>query len=52
MKLFAAHSNPDRLFKELADIREVVGLTNIDKRKIQKYFIKYGMERYFHEITG
>ncbi|MBN2035779.1 MAG: nucleotidyl transferase AbiEii/AbiGii toxin family protein [Chitinispirillaceae bacterium] len=52
MKLFAAHSNPDRLFKELADIREVVSLTNIDKNKIHKYFIKYEMERYFDEITG
>ena len=24
MKLFAAHNNPDRVFKELSDIKEVV----------------------------
>jgi hypothetical protein len=50
MKLFAAHNNPDRLFKELGDIKEIVIRSNIAGSVIKKYFIRYEMEKYFDEI--
>ncbi len=51
MKLFAIQSNPDRKFKDLADIKEILKHTKYNKKKIQNYFVKYGQESYFDEIT-
>ena len=51
LKLFAASSDPDRKFKELADIKELIKITNIDNNKIKKYFKKYNLEEYYNEIT-
>jgi predicted nucleotidyltransferase len=51
MKLFAIQNNPDRKFKDLADIKEIVKHTNCNKKTLHEYFKKYGQEFYFHEIT-
>ncbi len=51
LKLFAAKSNPDRKFKELDDIKELVNRTEIDKTTVKHYFEKYGLEDYYDEIV-
>jgi hypothetical protein len=51
LKLFAIRNDPDRKYKELADIKEIVRLTIIDKDQVQKFFKKYGLEAYYHEIV-
>lgn len=52
LKLFAIHNEPTRKYKELADIREIFQLTNVDKKTVHTYFKKYGLEDYYDEIAG
>ncbi len=52
MKLFTVKSNPERKFKDFADIKEIVKRTIWDKKKVLDYFRKYGQESYYNEITG
>jgi hypothetical protein len=47
LKLFAAHNNPGRTFKELSDIQEVICRTDVNLVDIKKYFTKYGLEKYY-----
>ena len=51
MKLFAIQNNPDRKYKDLADIKEILKNTEYNKEVIREYFKKYGQEVYFNEIT-
>ena len=51
LKLFAIQNEPNRKYKELADIKEIFQLTNIDKNTMRVYFRKYGMEEYYDEIA-
>jgi hypothetical protein len=51
MKLFAAHNNPDRLFKELGDIKEILNRSPVTGTEKKKYFIKYDLEKYYDEVT-
>ena len=51
MKLFAIQNNPDRKFKDLADIKEILRNTKYNKKRIKEYFVKYGQESYFDEIA-
>ena len=50
LKLFAAHSNPDRIFKELSDVKELLNRVDIKDFTVKKYFLKYGLEKYYDEI--
>lgn len=52
LKLFAVHNDPDRKHKELADIKEILRITEVDKGRIREYFRKYGLEDYYGEIAG
>jgi len=52
MKLFAIQNNPDRKFKDLADIKEIVGHTEVNKETVLSYFKKYGMEPLYNEVVG
>ncbi len=52
MKLFAAAQNPDRRLKDLSDIRELVKHTSVNRESLRKYFVKYGLEKYYDEVTG
>ena len=52
LKLFAVKNEPDRKYKEFADIKEILKLTNVDKNSIRGYFKKYGLEEYCDEIVG
>jgi predicted nucleotidyltransferase len=52
MKLFAVQNNPERKFKDLADIKEILHHATYDKQKVKEYFRKFGMESYYNEISG
>jgi hypothetical protein len=52
MKLFAIKNNPDRKFKDLSDIKEILSHTTYNKKTIKKYFKKYGQDEYYDEIVG
>jgi hypothetical protein len=52
LKIFAIKNDPDRKFKELADIEEILKNTPVDKEVIRQYFRDYGFEDYFDEIAG
>ena len=43
-------NNPDRLFKELSDIQEVLKVTRMNPATVKKYFLKYRMEKYYDEL--
>ena len=50
LKLFAVHNDHTRKYKEFADIKKILQLTDVDKDFIKNYARKYGMERYYDEI--
>jgi hypothetical protein len=52
MKLFAVQNNPERRFKDFADIKEILNRTEWDRKKVRDYFSKYGQTAYYQEITG
>ncbi|HMA65649.1 MAG: nucleotidyl transferase AbiEii/AbiGii toxin family protein [Fibrobacterota bacterium] len=52
MKLFAAASDQDRLFKDLSDIKEIIKNTEIDTGELYTLFVKYGLEKYYEPIIG
>jgi hypothetical protein len=52
MKLFAASNSPDRLLKDLADIKEILSNAEVDKDTVEKLFKKYKMEKYYGFVTG
>ena len=52
LKVFAMKNDPDRALREMADIKELLSLPEINLQEVQKYFKKYGqMERYY-DIVG
>jgi len=52
LKVFAMKNDPDRALREMADIKELLNLPEINLQEVQKYFKKYGqMERYY-DIVG
>ena len=51
LKLFAIQNDPDRKHKELADIKEILRITPVNKDLIREYFKKYGLEDYYGEIA-
>jgi hypothetical protein len=52
MKLFAAQNNPERKFKDLSDVKEILLNTRCNRDTVRDYFIKYGQQAYYKEITG
>jgi predicted nucleotidyltransferase len=52
MKLFAIQNNPERKFKDLADIKEILRHSKCDMRIVRGYFRKYGQESYYNELSG
>jgi predicted nucleotidyltransferase len=51
LKLFAVHNDPSRKYRELADIKEILQLTDVDNDTIREYFRKYDLEEYYDEIA-
>lgn len=52
LKLFAIQNDHGRKYKEFADIKEILRLTNVNNDSIRKYFKKYNLEEYYDEIAG
>ena len=51
MKLFAIQNNPERKFKDFADIKEILCHSTYNKEAVKEYFHKYGQEEYYEEIV-
>lgn len=52
MKLFAAKHNERRRLKDLADIKEITAVVDIDKEILKDYFRQFGLESYYKEFEG
>jgi predicted nucleotidyltransferase len=52
LKLFAAHNDHERKYRELADIHEIIRRVKVDRDAIREYFRKYGFEENYEEIAG
>lgn len=50
LKLFAIYNDPDRKYKEFADINALLQYTTVDKTVIENYFKKYNLENYYDEF--
>jgi len=51
MKLFAAKNAPERLLRELADIKELAKAAGIDKGILKQLFEKYGFGGRLNEVS-
>jgi hypothetical protein len=54
LKVFAMKNDPQRSFREMADIQQLMSLAsaNVDIDEVRGYFEKYGQLEKFHELTG
>ena len=52
LKVFAMKNDPDRALREMADIKELLSLPEINLQEIQKYFKKYGQTERYYDIVG
>ena len=52
LKLFAAHNDAQRKFREFADIQQIMRRVNVDTSVVREYFKKYGFEDFYGEISG
>jgi len=52
LKLFAAMNDPQRKYREFADVQEIARKVDVDKEKVHQYFVKYGFEGLYEEIFG
>jgi len=50
LKLFAIKNNPQRLLRDLADIKYLLDLPGVSKPEIKKAFEKYGLMDKYHEL--
>ena len=50
LKLFAIKNNPQRLLRDLADIKYLLDLPGVSKPEIKKAFEKYGLMDKYHEF--
>jgi hypothetical protein len=54
LKIFAMKNDPERTFREMADIQQLLNLTSqsVDIDEVKAYFEKYGQLEKFYELTG
>jgi hypothetical protein len=51
LKVFAMKNDPERSFKELADLQYLIRLPELDLEEIRGYFEKYGQMEKYDELT-
>ena len=51
LKAFAMKNDPERSFKEMADLQYLLRLPGLDLEEIRGYFEKYGQMEKFNELT-
>jgi len=52
LKVFAMKNDPERSLREMADIQQLLSLTEIDMDEVKGYFERYGQLEKFYELTG
>ncbi len=54
LKIFAMKNDPERTFREMADIQQLLNLTSqsVDIDEVKGYFEKYGQLEKFYELAG
>ncbi|MBW2109728.1 MAG: nucleotidyl transferase AbiEii/AbiGii toxin family protein [Deltaproteobacteria bacterium] len=52
LKVFAMKNDPERRFKEMADIKFLLGVPGIDQEAVKHSFEKYGQLERYYELTG
>ena len=50
MKLLALKNDPDRTFRELADIQVLMSDPDVDRDEVRSYFEKHGLLERYHEL--
>lgn len=50
MKIHAMKNDPERRFREMADIQFLLGLPEVNEREVRSYFEKSGQEKLFEEL--
>ena len=51
LKVFAMKNNPERSFREMADLQYLLKLPGLDLEEIRGYFEKYGQMEKYDELT-
>jgi hypothetical protein len=51
LKVFAMKNDPDRRFRDLADIKFLLSLPGIDEEAVKRSFEKYGQLERYYELT-
>lgn len=52
MKVLAMKNDPDRTLQDLADIRVLLGLPDVDLDEVRATFARHGMERRFDDLRS
>ncbi len=52
LKVFAMKNDPDRTYREMADIQQLLRLPEIDLTEVRGYFERYGQLEKYQELTG
>ena len=50
MKVLAMKNDPARTFQELADIRFLLNLPDVDRDAVREYFARHGLLERFHDV--
>jgi hypothetical protein len=51
LKVFAMKNDPERVFREMADLQFLLRLPGLDVEEIRGYFEKYGQMEKYDELT-
>jgi len=51
LKVFAMKNDPERTFREMADLQQLLRLPGLDHKEIRGYFERYGQLDRYHELT-
>ena len=50
MKAFSIKNDPERTLRELADIRVLLDVPDVEKEEVNRYFVRYGLEDLFDRL--
>ena len=52
LKVFAMKNDPERTFREMADLQQILRLPGIDHEEVCGYFERYGQLERYYELAG
>lgn len=52
LKVFAMKNDPERTFREMADLQQLLRLPGINHREVREYFERCGQLEKYEELTG